>query len=400
MKKAIVILLLLIIISGKMYCQSNLIEGYIILLNKDTVRGWVENHDREMNPEKIRFKKNGENNLNTFFPDQILEFRSKTGLYFVSRAVRFDKSSDYVEGPIATVKSSVEASMDTVTLFLDVVIKSKLSIYHFKDKKGISHYFIELPSGTEELLDKKMKQEQTGSYIKIELYKNQLSNALSECTTIDQKIKQTSLNKKSLLNLFKEFNKCISVSSEYVQKTEKIKVQTNVVLGGSVNSLSFSSSPLNEGNFKSYSVPAGLSFEFVLPKNFKKWSLVADFLYQNMKASDDIVVGVVGGSPTKEIQIDISRISINALTKYYLNQKPTRPFLTAGLTSSYFYKIEQNYTTTFNEKKMGIGFIGGIGINFKRITIQSRFETINGVSNGQSYDSSLNSISLSVAYTL
>ncbi len=87
----LIVILISILNHGNSYSQSNFESGYIITMQKDTIKGFIDNRNWEKTPDQIVFKSNLDSKEITYNPNNIYGFGFE-GESYVSGIVTIDQS--------------------------------------------------------------------------------------------------------------------------------------------------------------------------------------------------------------------------------------------------------------------------------------------------------------------
>jgi hypothetical protein len=112
------ILLNLLLFTGFSHAQTDFRPGYVIKPGGDTLFGEIDYRSDLLMGEVCRFKINDKENEIRYSPDDIIGYRFIDSKYYISKEVNGKR------------------------LFLEFLIKGKVSIYYLRDNNG-DHYFIE-----------------------------------------------------------------------------------------------------------------------------------------------------------------------------------------------------------------------------------------------------------------
>lgn len=110
------------------YAQINLIEGYVITLQGDTIHGSIEYRSDNRNSSKCIFMADGTQDYKTFLPGEIYGYRFlDNGRFYVSKDVPMNgKTEKY---------------------FLEYVMRAQVSLYFLGNKLSGDYCFIETEEG-------------------------------------------------------------------------------------------------------------------------------------------------------------------------------------------------------------------------------------------------------------
>lgn len=220
------LLLIFLLFSQITFSQDIFVDGYIVTLSQDTLRGKIKYGDWEITPTKIEFL-DVKNTRTLYLPDDLMAFQInlKNEIY-VSKTLKLDYFwlSEIAEHQRALLESKTE------TIFLRLLLKGdKASLYQFNDRDNRVRFFTEKDKQTVELINfiykKRVETESATKLIefKKEIYKSQIplicqdapKSILKEIPLYDQS---------SMMNFFNKYNSCfLGDKVEFVTKKDKLK---------------------------------------------------------------------------------------------------------------------------------------------------------------------------------
>lgn len=225
------------------FCQKNFKQGYIILLNSDTVKGYVNCHNWGENPRKIFFKKTL-NVTDTIYTPVAIKGFYVSGKIYKSSIISTEISP--VIPDIVTPQNIVddksqynpEFIMEKDTAFIMVFIQGKKSLYYYRNRLGKEQFYIkqDTSKGYELLAykkylfssvlknaglvvnsmdanksDDKYYNPTQKTIMEKDNYLDQLSLYLKDCPTIQSIINKTKYTQSSLEKLFLSYSYCPSL---------------------------------------------------------------------------------------------------------------------------------------------------------------------------------------------
>lgn len=211
MKKTLFTLLALA--SFCLQAQTEFRSGYIIEKSLDTVYGELDYRGDELMAKVCTFRKNGK--IQTFQPGEITSFRFTNSKYYVSK------------------------NINGADVFLEHLIKGKLSIYYFLDlltpryfAENADGVFKEIPFRTEVVTvdDRTYEKTSKDHFGLLKLYTDNLPEFNSQIERIDKP------NHKSLIKLAKNYHEKVCTTEEcliYETKSNKSHLSFEAV-GGSI----------------------------------------------------------------------------------------------------------------------------------------------------------------------
>lgn len=392
-KVLIVMLCLMAYFQG--HTQKNYISGYIVKMEGDTVKGFVNYSNWDVNPDKVEFKI-GENEKPTLFsPDDIAGFGVANEIY-ASAKVQTEIS------PIDIQKINFNKEFETQyeTAFLQALVVGHKSLFLYKNKEGRYYYYIKENTKFELLLYKKYLVAQDAKRLIREnkFFVSQLMSYLSDCSSTHTKLKNIEYKKESLTKLMEHYYQCTSTDATFVRKSESAKFEYGVLVGGTLTSLSYRSRFLpyleNAGFKPSLSPSVGGFLELILAKNQNKWSFYNELLFTSYNVKGSYLDYKNDNEYSNyNPEIGYLHININNLIRYKYKVGNSSIFLNGGVATALSLKETNNnkVETKFfgsqkvEEKKVldetrkyDIGLCVGGGLLYKKYSVELRYKQGNG----------------------
>ena len=129
-KISCILFFIVVLIPITIFSQENFVKGTIIKQNNDTVSGYIDYQNWEINPDKISFKKTLSDNKLEFSAFDIKEFHVNNEIY-ESGFIQIEKSSNLVN----ELTSNPEMEFEGRTTFLQAFVRGEKSLYLYKTKK-------------------------------------------------------------------------------------------------------------------------------------------------------------------------------------------------------------------------------------------------------------------------
>ncbi len=396
-------LVILLFSSIGIYSQGNWEYGFIVKKNNDTIHGQIELKTINKYFEKINFNANGI--ITTYHPKQINSFSIKTekqNLQFNSSVVKIELS----DNSFSKLTNNPKPNLIIDTIFVQLLVQGAKNLYYYEDLIfGNKHFLIDENNGIlTDLIFKKYyinaSQTQIGYN---EQFKGQLINHLTNCKQINfESINTIKFKSDALINLFTDYNNCFeNQQASYIYKAEKSKVQFGLLLGGNLNTIQFKSSTdkINEVKLnQSIGLNLGLFINIPLSKTNNKWCFYNELLYSSYKHTGT-GYNIYFNNPTwykKVIEVGISATYIKLFTalQYQIQSYKLKPFIQLGISNGYAIQSKSNsniesrfYSTTTEEtialiefRKYEQSLFGGLGVNYKKVGCEVRYELGNGMS--------------------
>lgn len=417
MKKLLIFSLLLLTLSGftKIYSQNNFIKGYIITLNHDTINGLINYKQWNFNPKVIQFKKDINSHITNYKANEINFFYANNELY-IGKIIPIDYSPVKLE----ELSYSTQENFITDTIFLNVVLQGRTSLYSLNDHNSKFHFFIEKNDiGITELLNQFYLKDIQGKTIiqHFEKYKGQLNIYLSDCPSIFTKIIKCNFNFKDLQGLIAFYNTSQNASITYKKINEKAKIVWGVTGGLSYTQVKFTGSGdyLSKMNFSSsYNPIIGISLSYHFPRNLNKWSIYNELIFKSY-SSDGSYTDYHNENyyTTYNNTVGGSYLKLTNMLRYQFVKCKIKPFLSVGIcnsivinkknsrvTETKFYSEHtfKNGTAVGEYKHMEQSVVAALGGDYKNFSMELRYESGNGFSNYRNVISKINSFNLLIGY--
>lgn len=399
MNKILLCFFLFVLVSSQKTQGQNFEEGFVVSLQNDTLRGFIGGKEYGTN---IRFKKLLSDKNPVFFkPAQIKSYSLKAfGETYIGAVVSIDiKPSEY-----GSLENNSVPKFVRDTIFLQVLVKGKASLYVADDRSNKKHFFIQLGEGEiAELIRIKYLNPTTGALVESDIFRNQLQQLFAGCP---QKYSTLDYREPALKKAFITYNECAGSIPVFIQKDIKSEVILYLVLGGSfgkgIYSGDYNSGLLNLSSVKFTSpltpiLGIGIELKPIESKNLHL-SETAEFLWKRYSFSNQTGIP---NSYQRNVKYAYSSSGIYLTVKYSLNTK-LKPYFRIGISESIISEqrnqlllvyTNTTYNTNYNEpiapfSKTSFGYFGGVGLSFfKRFFGEFR------------YESAINSVSPATAFT-
>lgn len=397
------------------FSQKNYLSGFIISSDNDTVYGYVDYRNWESNPGIVFFKKTLEDDKQGYSPVDIKEFGVLDEKY-MSAVIETELSSD------KTNDLSYDAELNIVkdTGFLQTLVKGEKSLYLYRSKLGKEQYYIGRDSSYDLLVYKKYLKDQEGKSVIVEnrRYIGQLILYLKDCSTIQQKLQNTTYQQNSLEKLFLSYYDCTHSEFEFHKKTEKVNLEFGVLAGMSLTSLKFKSASyvyLSSAKYQpSIDYSTGFFLDIILPRNNGRWSIYNELLLSSYEVSGQYEIYEHASNYTiVQTSFGYCYLKMNNMVRIKFPVRKTFLYFNAGISSG-IALVEKNYTKvesvlfTQNRitegkaldktRKFEIGVLGGIGVRVKRFSCEMRYEYASGMSDYNALVSSTNRLYLLLGF--
>jgi hypothetical protein len=403
------------------YGQSKFLTGYVIKPNGDTVHGYVDYRNWSVNPEKISFKEQLTDDNVVYTCADINGF-GVAGEIYIKATVAINESKSNTN----ELDLSAEVIYYKDSVFLQALIRGTKSLYRYKNKSVLEQFYIWQDTAYNLLIYKKYltvpnsnpdnyassntytpEQRTSQSIAENTRYLNQLAMYLSDCPNIQSNFKDLEYSRKSLEQLFHHYYQCSQSQPEYHFQTEKTKVVTGALAGISITSVTFSGDEdfyvVKTEYQPSVNFAGGFYLNVFFPRNNYKLSFNNELLFTSYK---------IDGSYTNyknenvysiyTTSLGLSYLKLNTMMRYNQPVGNAFIFLNAGVSFGYVI-YENNYfkreNVSYDEihiyendaiqtlRKYELAINAGIGIKYKKFSLEFRYERGDGMSNAMNLDS-------------
>jgi len=391
------------------FAQKNLQPVMILTVTNDTLHGFIDYRNWEKNPVKIDFYRTQKDMATSYSPVEIQSFMV-SGETYKSAIVTLDESPYRTEN----LKEEVKFNYVTDTVFLLNLINGEKKLYSFMDINGKAHFFITNNSALELLFSKRYLKKDDEGHLTVaqnKKYVGQLNIYLQKCSTIQGQLKELKYERNDLVKLFQYYYECTNTKMVSENKATS-KNEYGVLAGVSFTRLKYFNGKEEYFSQADYPVSTnfsgGVFYNIVFPRNFGRLSVCNQLLYYSYKTEsiyDDAVTTRIG----------LNYIMMNNLVRYKFPIKKVDFFLETGTTVGFGFNETnyQKFAETFEYRvsegkafrelsKLYLGVNLGLGFQFKKYTIESRFmpgfKKTDFVEGGGSVGSNTNSVFIMMGY--
>jgi len=159
------------------FSQENYIDGYVIKIDGDTLKGYVDYRDWQINPDNISFKKELSDQKLNYTPIDIQGFGVDGEKYESAIA-----QTEISPSSINNITKDTELNIVIDTSFLRTIIQGEKSLYYKKTNFGNDQFYVKMDGKFELLTYKRYLVSRDGKDIAAEnrKYLGQLSYYLSD----------------------------------------------------------------------------------------------------------------------------------------------------------------------------------------------------------------------------
>lgn len=413
--KAILLIAFGLVFINLASAQKNLVPGFIIKLDGDTTYGYINDRNWTRNPSQLAFKPNKTAQTINLTPLAIKGFGTSEDLY-ESGIIAIERNPSASSG-INSEDAHFNLKSDTV--FLNVLVDGKKSLYRYRDKNGNNFFFIKRDSLIEYLRYKHYRVQRNGkTFIATnQEYLTQLASYLHACPYDSLQLirKNVRYDEQSLIKLFTAYyHTCADSETHSISKQRKI-ADFGVLAGMTLTSINFSGS---HGNSYLIDAPfgyslngsAGIFLDLLMSRSFKKWSI-----YNELNVNAYRLNASYRGLNDVDYQSDLGHTYIKLTNMIRFRQALSRNallFFNGGITNGVAIHevntLKLQYTTEPLRERKALdgtrryeqGLAIGLGGAYKRISLQLRSERSTGPSAYTNLKSTLTRHYMLIGYTL
>ncbi len=381
MRKQLLVIALLTILSIKSYSQIIFENGYFINESDKKIECLIKNTDWKNNPTEFKYKLSQNDEVQKATIQTVKEFAINNGFKYIRAKTNIDRSYDELN----KISTERNPSFHEELLFLKVLIEGKASLFIYID--GIlTRFFYKLnDSEINQLVYKKYLV--NDKILTNDSFKQQLFLQLNyEETQIDE-IKRLRYNVQDLERCFIRYNERNNSNYISYEPKQQRKDIFNLTIrpGLRYSSLEIQntitdSKGVDFGN--SIGVRFGIEAEYILPYNKNNWAIIIEPTYQYFKSEQSREVKYISGGILVS-KVDYKSIELPIGVRYYsyFNDKSK---LFANI--SYVLDFQTNSSVKFlrNDKSMiddleiksRGNFALGIGYKYKnRYSLEIQYNT-------------------------
>jgi len=395
-------IILLFTISITSFAQINFEKGYFIDNNGRKINCLIKNVDWKNNPTFFlhKFSENGDVLKKTI--EEVKEFAVQDGDVYKRFLVKMDMSLPQMN----KLTKNKHPEYEKQTIFLKLLVDGDKKLYGYTGK-NLYRYFYNRGSEVVQLVYKEYLLSNNIDTVKNEMYKQQIYNDVNCDKLPISFVNNIRYDEKSLTKIFLNNNLCFDGSKNVVEKKEKRNwFDFRTKLGAKNSNFEIKDgnrqAHLNQGvKFDSkINIKVGVEFEFILPYNNNKWSVVVDPSYNYFKA--DKVINA--NFETKQtVSVDYSSIEFPAGLRYrFFIDNNTNVFINL----LYVYDFEINTLIDYEitndvEIRSFQNFDLGIGVDvLNRLNVELRLSTGRGIVNANKKNGKYDSMSIILGYKL
>ena len=397
--KTLVSIFLCIVSSFSAFTQANFVDGAIISLNNDTIKGQIDYPEWVFNPKRILFRKDNTKQ------GKIYTYRDIKAFHIFYKNEQYERRiiSMHPE-PIDATKLRRYASIDSIdtdykaivdTAFLRVLAKGRLNLFELQYNQYQLHYFIQKDKeNIIELIRRKVLIQNRDSFsvFTFDNYKNQLNQLTSDCPIKSVNFLKLLYNSNDLVKVTKQYNEC-NKESYYAMKEEKGNRYFSTMLGA-MRPRSIIQDPFrnfiyeNGVDVRSNKILPSLSLSY--EQNFNR-------LNNKLGIGEELNLAYVDVTHKKVVTYSLSdrifayslqswAIKASGYVRYYFRSGNIQPYIKCGIGMMYYTNPKMTLQETtltpflFSTESTDVirrikpNYLMGLGVKYNTFFLEARYD--------------------------
>ncbi len=345
-------------------------DGYLVFKDGKKTTCLVENLDLLRNPQKLRIRYSPAEEQQLIDLSEVKEFGIYNGKKFIRETVKIDRPKETRMG--YSITRNPEWNEETV--FLNVILEGKASLYSFADKNGDIYFYRKDSHPAEQLIHKNYVTENNTISLNAD-FRQQLFTQLN-CGDQEKNIKELVFKEVNLIKYFKAYNQCEGSASVDYEPEEKgslfFKATPGLYLADMMTYSPFRSPRMNFGTNAGFR--AGLEVEYFPKRRSEKWSLIAEPSFQSLKVNKEF-----GYQLPTTLTYHVIELPMGFRYNFFTKDGLSRFFINAGPQVSFNIKarIEPEDRSTLPIASP-LNFFGGAGYYLKnKLSLEARYTYYN-----------------------
>jgi hypothetical protein len=376
--------------------QSNFVEGIVVTLHHDTLKGKMDYAEWDYNPKKIRFRQGNSLKEVVYTPANLLSFQIPSKKEYYERTILALQEAPIDVQRIKTYSSraDVNAQPNTIldTIFLRVIAKGRLNLWELQRDQHFAQYFIQKNNDAiHELINRQVRiqNQDSSGIVTIQTYKRQLHALTQDCPTQKATLENLDYNRANLLEIVKNYNICHKETS-FIQTQERGNTYLSILAGltqpqASMNSIYQTASFFETQIIDSSKIGPciGISLEHNYGRLRGKLAIGAEFKGAFVTVHH---TEIVKASFDHHYQYSMKSFlwSTNVYMRYYFGAGSIKPYAKAGIGFIYYTEPEMTLVHTnlgisiiqkIPLQKTKMNYLCSIGVKWNSFLLEGRLES-------------------------
>lgn len=365
MTKNYIALCILLVTTSGLFAQIKFEKGYFISTNNQKTDCYIKNVDWINNPVDFEYKLTLEGASKTGRISSIKEFSVPTIFKYQKHTVQVDMS----ENDLAKLSYDKNPEWEEKTVFLNVLVEGKATLYHYKDSDVSRFFFKKEAADISQLIFKSFITED-GDVAENNQFRQKLYTEL-QCKSISRnRVSKLRCIKNDLTPFFIDYNTCKNNDFEAYKQVTKGKLSIRAEIG--VNS---QKTVLKTGSLYGFSTESGLDseqkwsprigvdVEYVLPFNKSKWAAFIAPYYQSYKGTGSLTSQTTGIVRSYEVEYSSIQVPLGVRHYMFLNDT-SKLFLNAGIVFDFPLSNKLSGILAIKDDTFRTSFGGIVGLGY------------------------------------
>jgi hypothetical protein len=376
--KTLLILVGLLSLASSSFAQApgNLIAGYLVTSERDTLRGFILDRNDKWSVDAISFYTSESAEARIYPVAQIaMMYLQPYDAYYYVRLVDYDTKS--IE--ISSLETNARRKLVTENVLLQLLSRGRINLFDYTDEGGKRHFFVQKDDGKTEELAYIRYLANVGQIAEMRFFTGTLQTLTSDCDKV-KLVVPTELKDKLLTKFITKYNECMG-SVSYSKEKEKSQATISVLGGLSFGNAMFTGRARNslgtDNANQKYSITTvvnfGVDVEFVPGRKTNRWRPGFELGY--MKSGKTST-----GIPVANYELQFESINIGPTFRYNLTQERLVALsLRASIGGSYLMNGDGIRTSSIstplvfvNFRKFGYNAFVSLGMQIKIISLELR----------------------------
>ncbi len=416
--RKLIIFFVFLSLQNLLQAQSSFSKGFIVTVEEDTLRGYINDKDWDFHPKSVKFKANENGEAMDYTPNELLVVKTESGKHFEAFTVEINKTQK------ADYSYDSKARMEKKTVFMQPIIKGEMNFYFYQSPDLEKHFFVQ-KGGDDlmELLEVQYKEKRNRREMRVveKRYLKDLKSLTYDCRVLEDKLKGLKLEMDDISDYVREYNTCKSaLEKDFTSMYKKSGVKWEFALFGGMNSnkLDFSVDRATYSFMERLDLPTNSNVTFggginmVLNKWNQRWAIGVELL--SFEQEFDRQFSEENGNSLIDYSVHLENKvnSLNLLVRYYLSDRKLRPFIKFGAGKSRATKTKNKNevigTASFSKEYDDIEQINqssgrlifGTGVNFSKFYLEGRYSFGNGFERSSQLNTKMSELSLLLGLAL
>ena len=374
-------------------------KGYVVENNGDTIHCLIKNFDWSKSPNEIEIKKSEVDQSVKKTIQEIQSFEIYNRSKYIRKTISIDQSST----DLAQITTDKNPVWKINTVFLQVLVEGKASLYSACDNQGEYFYFSINGDSIQPLICKKYYSNLVSNILVTNnFFRTQLWNDV-KCDGQEMKSLQAlEYSRGSLMKYFEKYNECKQEKYRIYYQPKKTKSNNLKVFGGLYSSHSYLYYLYGNNHIMEFKnkngFQCGIELETILPTKRKRFGMVAQPSFEHFtseyKVNNDLF----------SIYYNSFNLPIGARF-YIINRKDLKLHFSLLFTPGLLLSMNVNSNITVNnDRKSKIvnhdNILTQFGLEYKKWGIYNSYNNNRGTESTKYFWYELSSNSVSLVYKL